>query len=84
MASGACTLRWSYMLYTNFDPQFPIGMGTGAVYLTLSSLKYHSPVLTTVETIFYALNIILFLTNSSTLLIQAIREYLSNPHHKCR
>lgn len=48
-------------------------MGTGAVYVTLSGLKYHSPVLTNVETFFYFLNISLFLLNSSTLAIQAIR-----------
>ncbi|KAH8093113.1 voltage-dependent anion channel-domain-containing protein [Cristinia sonorae] len=51
---------------------FPIGMGTGAVYVTLSGLKSRSPALITVETIFYFLNIVLFLLNSSTLLIQAI------------
>ncbi|ETW79319.1 C4-dicarboxylate transporter [Heterobasidion irregulare TC 32-1] len=51
---------------------FPIGMGTGAVYVTLSGLKNHSPVLTTIETIFYFLNMILFVLNTTTLLIQAI------------
>ena len=49
-------------------------MGTGAVYVTLSGLKHHSPVLTTVETIFYFLNMILFVLNTTTLLIQAIGE----------
>ena len=52
--------------------QFPIGMGTGAVYVTLSGLKSRSDALVTVETVFYFLNIILFLLNSSTLLIQAV------------
>ncbi|KAJ3848962.1 voltage-dependent anion channel [Lentinula lateritia] len=51
---------------------FPIGMGTGAVYVTLSGLKEHSPTLTTVETIFYFLNISLFILNTSTLMTQAI------------
>lgn len=51
---------------------FPIGMGTGAVYVTLSGLKEHSSALTTVETIFYFINISLFLLNSTTLLLQAI------------
>ncbi|KAJ3790213.1 voltage-dependent anion channel [Lentinula aff. detonsa] len=51
---------------------FPIGMGTGAVYVTLSGLKEHSPTLTTVETIFYFLNISLFLLNTTTLMTQAI------------
>ncbi|KAJ7600758.1 voltage-dependent anion channel [Mycena floridula] len=51
---------------------FPIGMGTGAVYVTLSGLKEHSDVLTKVETGFYFLNIALFLLNSSILLVQAI------------
>jgi tellurite resistance protein TehA-like permease len=46
-------------------------MGTGAVYVTMSGLKSRSPALITVETIFYFLNIALFLLNSSTLLIQA-------------
>ena len=51
-------------------------MGTGAVYVTLSGLKEHSSTLTTVETIFYFLNISLFLLNTTTLMIQAIREFL--------
>lgn len=51
---------------------FPIGMGTGAVYVTMSGIKYHSRALTVVETIFYFINIALFLLNSSTLLLQAI------------
>ncbi|KAK7692818.1 hypothetical protein QCA50_004453 [Cerrena zonata] len=52
---------------------FPIGMGTGAVYVTLSSLKDHpGNALTTVETIFFFLNVALFLLNSSTLLLQLI------------
>ncbi|KAK7677832.1 hypothetical protein QCA50_019144 [Cerrena zonata] len=51
---------------------FPIGMGTGAVYVTLSGLKSRSPALITVETIFYFLNIALFLLNSTTLLLQAL------------
>lgn len=55
--------------------QFPIGMGTGAVYVTLSGIKQHSPALTTVETGFYFLNITLFLLNSITLLLQAIRKH---------
>jgi hypothetical protein len=49
-------------------------MGTGAVYITLSGLKYHSPVLTAVETVFWCLNMALFLINTSTLLTQAIRK----------
>ncbi|KAI0798201.1 voltage-dependent anion channel [Abortiporus biennis] len=51
---------------------FPIGMGTGAVYVTLSGVKNHSSALTTFETIFYFINISLFLLNSTTLLVQAI------------
>ena len=49
-------------------------MGTGAVYVTLAGLKNRSAALTTVETIFYFLNITLFLLNSTTLLLQAISE----------
>ncbi|KAE9396128.1 hypothetical protein BT96DRAFT_966540 [Gymnopus androsaceus JB14] len=51
---------------------FPIGMGTGAVYVALSSVKQHPQALTVVETIFYFLNMVLFLLNVTTLLIQAI------------
>ncbi|TFY77488.1 hypothetical protein EWM64_g6524 [Hericium alpestre] len=51
---------------------FPIGMGTGAVYVTLSSVKWHRPALTHVETVFYFLNIALFILNTTTLLTQAI------------
>ncbi|KAI0632605.1 voltage-dependent anion channel-domain-containing protein [Trametes polyzona] len=49
---------------------FPIGMGTGAVYVTLSGLKEHSSTLTHVETFFYFLNMALFLLNVMTLAIQ--------------
>ncbi|KAK0244551.1 voltage-dependent anion channel-domain-containing protein [Armillaria nabsnona] len=51
---------------------FPIGMGTGAVYVTLAGLKYHTSALTTVEIGFYFINMILFVLNSVTLLLQAI------------
>ncbi|ESK84796.1 malic acid transport protein mae1 [Moniliophthora roreri MCA 2997] len=51
---------------------FPIGMGTGAVYVTLSGIVDRTPALTTVETVFYFLNMALFLLNSLTLLMQAI------------
>ncbi len=53
-------------------------MGTGAVYVTLAGLKYHTSALTTVEIGFYFMNMILFVLNSVTLLLQAIRaSYLS-------
>ncbi|KZT18856.1 hypothetical protein NEOLEDRAFT_89147 [Neolentinus lepideus HHB14362 ss-1] len=51
---------------------FPIGMGTGAVYVTMSAVKYHSRALTVVETVFFIINIALFLLNMSTLLLQTI------------
>ncbi|KAI0338569.1 hypothetical protein BDW22DRAFT_1432372 [Trametopsis cervina] len=51
---------------------FPIGMGTGAVYVAMSGIKSHSHALTHVETAFYFLNMALFLLNSTTLLLQAI------------
>ncbi|KAF5388724.1 hypothetical protein D9757_004805 [Collybiopsis confluens] len=51
---------------------FPIGMGTGAVYVTLSGITARSPTLTLVETVFYFLNMSLFLLNTLTLLTQAI------------
>lgn len=47
-------------------------MGTGAVYVTLSGLKDHSPGVTTLETVFFFINIALFLLNSTTLALQAI------------
>jgi hypothetical protein len=53
-------------------------MGTGAVYVTLSGLKDHESVYTTFETIFYFINIALFVLNTSTLILQAIREHLIN------
>lgn len=52
--------------------QFPIGMGTGAVYVTLSGVKNHTRALTIIEGIFYLLNIALFLVNTTTLLLQAM------------
>jgi hypothetical protein len=53
-------------------------MGTGAVYVSLSGIKARSDTLTHIETVFFFLNIALFLLNSSTLLIQAIS--MSNHH----
>lgn len=48
-------------------------MGTGAVYVTLAGIKQHpGHVLTIIETIFYFLNMALFLLNTSTLLLQFI------------
>ncbi len=47
-------------------------MGTGAVYVTLAGLKGHPGPLTNVETIFFFINLSLFLLNSSTLLLQAL------------
>lgn len=49
-------------------------MGTGAVYVTMAGIKSHSSALTHVETVFYFINMALFLLNSTTLLLQAIRE----------
>ncbi|KAH9166888.1 voltage-dependent anion channel-domain-containing protein [Lactarius sanguifluus] len=51
---------------------FPVGMGTGAVYVTLSGLKQHPRALTTVETMFFFLNLSLFLLNSATLFLQVL------------
>lgn len=47
-------------------------MGTGAVYVTLAGLKVHPGPLTNVETIFFFINLSLFILNSSTLFLQAI------------
>jgi hypothetical protein len=49
-------------------------MGTGAVYVTLSGIADRTPALTTVETVFYFLNMALFLLNTLTLLMQAVGE----------
>ncbi|KAG7451562.1 uncharacterized protein BT62DRAFT_883423 [Guyanagaster necrorhizus] len=51
---------------------FPIGMGTGAVFVTLSGLKEHPSWLTSVETGFWSLNMAIFLLNVVTLSIQAL------------
>ena len=47
-------------------------MGTGAVYVTLSGLKVHPGPITHIETVFFFINLSLFILNSSTLLIQAL------------
>lgn len=56
-------------------------MGTGAVYVTLAGLKQHpGHPLTIVETVFYFLNIALFLLNTSTLLLQLLcKDRLFSP-----
>ncbi len=54
-------------------------MGTGAVYVTLSGLKGHPGPLTNVETIFFFINLSLFILNSSTLLLQALCAILVPP-----
>jgi tellurite resistance protein TehA-like permease len=51
---------------------YPIGMGTSAVYVTMSGLRDRSPTLVTVEHVFFFLNIAIFLLNLSTLFLQAI------------
>jgi len=53
---------------------FPIGMGTGAVYVVLSGLQPDLRLsgMVTLETIFFFLNMAFFLFNTTTLLIQAI------------
>src|SRR5229473_435538 len=47
-------------------------MGTGAVYVTLAGLKGHPGPLTSIETVFFFINLSLFILNSSTLLLQAL------------
>ena len=75
----SCPLFWKRVprrtKYAISILQFPIGMGTGAVYVTLSGLKEHSTTLTNVETFFYFLNMALFLLNVTTLAIQLVREW---------
>ncbi|PBK67190.1 hypothetical protein ARMSODRAFT_1020683 [Armillaria solidipes] len=51
---------------------FPIGMGTGAVYVTLAGLEDRFNALTTIEAGFYFINMALFVFNAGTLLLQTI------------
>ncbi|CAE6519040.1 unnamed protein product [Rhizoctonia solani] len=51
---------------------FPIGMGTGAVYVLLSALNPHPAWVTKIEIVFYVLNIFLFSLNVSMLALQFI------------
>lgn len=79
MASGTFHAVYLYYIdaYGESCSQFPVGMGTGAVYLTLSGLKNHADVVTNVETAFYILNMVLFCLNSTTLLLQLICELVN-------
>jgi hypothetical protein len=54
-------------------------MGTGAVYVTLSGLKVHPGPITHIETVFFFINLSLFILNSSTLLVQALCAILVLP-----
>jgi hypothetical protein len=47
-------------------------MGTGAVYVLLSALDPHPQWVTTVEIVFFFMNIFLFTLNISTLALQSI------------
>ncbi|KAH7341936.1 voltage-dependent anion channel [Rhizoctonia solani] len=51
---------------------FPIGMGTGAVYVLLSAINPHPAWVTGIEIVFYILNICLFSLNVSMLTLQFI------------
>lgn len=51
---------------------FPVGMGTGAVYVLLSALDPHPAWLTKIEIAFYILNMCLFVLNVSMLSLQFI------------
>ncbi|VDB94276.1 unnamed protein product [Peniophora sp. CBMAI 1063] len=51
---------------------FPVGMGTGAVYVSINGLKQQSSAQRTVETVFFFLNLVLFCINVSTLALQAL------------
>lgn len=58
---------------------FPIGMGTGAVYVLLSAVDPHPAWLTKIEIAFYILNMCLFVLNVSMLSLQFIfhrRQFL--------
>lgn len=51
---------------------FPIGMGTGAVYVLLSALDPHPEWVTTIEILFFFIAMFLFSLNISTLALQFI------------
>ncbi|KAI0700919.1 voltage-dependent anion channel-domain-containing protein [Cytidiella melzeri] len=52
---------------------FPIGMGTAAVYVTIAGLQDHyGTSVKTVETVFFFINLVLFLLNNCTLLLQLL------------
>ncbi|KAI0284471.1 voltage-dependent anion channel-domain-containing protein [Russula brevipes] len=51
---------------------FPMGMGTCAVYVTLSGLEEHPGPLAKVEAVFFCINVFLFILNSSALFLQAL------------
>ncbi|QRW22642.1 C4-dicarboxylate transporter/malic acid transporter [Rhizoctonia solani] len=53
---------------------FPIGMGTGAVYVLLSALNPHPTWVTYIEITFYILNMCLFSLNILMLSLQFIRR----------
>ncbi|KIY64179.1 hypothetical protein CYLTODRAFT_493343 [Cylindrobasidium torrendii FP15055 ss-10] len=56
---------WSWATY-------PVVMGTGAVYLTLSALKDHPPWLHTMEIVFWSISIFIWTLNALILTLQAI------------
>ncbi|KIY73632.1 hypothetical protein CYLTODRAFT_434029 [Cylindrobasidium torrendii FP15055 ss-10] len=51
---------------------YPIGMGTGAVYVCLSGIKGHPDFLTPIEVTAFIINLTLFCINTTMLLLQAI------------
>ncbi|THH06531.1 hypothetical protein EW146_g9588 [Bondarzewia mesenterica] len=51
---------------------FSISMGTGAVHITLSEVKHQSSAFTRLQIAFYFIDMVLFLLNTSTLLLQAL------------
>ncbi|KAF9561760.1 hypothetical protein CPC08DRAFT_707120 [Agrocybe pediades] len=51
---------------------FPMGLGTGAVYLTMSNIKTPPTFFHKIETVFFFFNVVLFSINTLTLALQAI------------
>jgi hypothetical protein len=49
-------------------------MGTGAVYVTLSGVRGRFHGLVIIETVFYFINMALFIVNSTTLMLQLFCE----------
>jgi len=62
---------------TSTHKQFPVGMGTSSVYLSLSGWEEPVRSRDMIERIFFFMTVAIFCINVGTLLLQAIREFHS-------